>query len=347
MTPQERIEAFWAGEKPDRIPYTIYWWEWRNFADDPAWQPMYKDGLRVTYDVSCIGSRTKNMDYSEQSYEQDGKQVLRKTMKTPVGEIQSIAEDGWTQQYWIKTAEDYKVMKYIAENTEIYPDYEQFLKTQKESPEHFLIRMDFGARTPMQTILVDFLGLENFALHLLDFENELMELYEALLKVFKKRVEIAAEGPGRYVEVLENFTAETMGPARFARFHVPVYKELYPILQSAGKIVGNHFDGRLAICKDLIAESPIDLIESLTPPPEGDMTLAEARAAWPEKLFWSNINVSTYQLEPKKLKETIFEAIKQAAPDGRRLAFEVSEAISENWRQSMPVVLEALKEASG
>ena len=36
--------------------------------------------------------------------------------------------------------------------------------------------------------------------------------------------------------------------------------------------------------------------------------------------------------------------VSQAAPDGRRLAFEVSEHIPVNWRESLPVVLEALKE---
>jgi len=93
-----------------------------------------------------------------------------------------------------------------------------------------------------------------------------------------------------------------------------------------------------------LARAPIDLIESLTPPPEGDQTLAEARAAWPDKLFWSNINVACYQLPPAELREVVLERVEQAAPDGRKLAFEVSEQYPANWRESLPVVLEALKE---
>jgi hypothetical protein len=60
-------------------------------------------------------------------------------------------------------------------------------------------------------------------------------------------------------------------------------KAIAPYLQQVVKIVGTHYDGRLASCNDLIADAPIDLIESLTPPPEGDLVLAEARAAWPSK----------------------------------------------------------------
>jgi hypothetical protein len=160
-------------------------------------------------------------------------------------------------------------------------------------------------------------------------------------------VAIVAEGPGRYVSVLENFTAETMGPMRYGKYHLPVYNELFTQLQTAGKIVGTHYDGKLAACQELIAQAPMDLIESLTPPPEGDMTLAQARQAWPNKLFWSNINVSVYQLPPEQIRARILDLVQQAAPDGKRLAFEVSEHIPQNWQESMAVVLAALEETRG
>jgi hypothetical protein len=172
-----------------------------------------------------------------------------------------------------------------------------------------------------------------------------MELYDALLENFRRTVELVAEGPGRYICVLENFSAEMLGPARFRELLLPVYEALLPVLQSAGKIVGTHYDGRLALCRDLIACAPIDLIESLTPPPDGNMTLAEARAAWPHKLFWSNINISCYDLPQADLRKLILDRVEQAAPDGRRLAFEVSEQAPANWRHSIRTVLEALREA--
>ena len=344
MDPQERLEAFWAGERPDQIPYTIYWWEWRNSADDPAWQPLFDQGLRVTYQVSTVAEKTKNVQYRQDCYEENGRKLVCQTMQTPAGEVYAISEKGWMQKHWIKTANDYRIMKYIVENTELTPDYGSLEIKKKEVASHGIAHVMLGSRSPLQTILVDYVGLENFGFHLIDFEEEMMALYEALLKNFRKKIEIVAEGPGEYVGVLENFTADTMGPNRFAQYHMPVYKELYPILHSTGKIVGNHYDGKLSACKELIAEAPIDLIESLTTPPEGDMLLSECRAAWPDKLFWVNINVSDYQLEPKKLREKVLDAVQQASPDGRRLAFEISEAIPENWKQSVPVVLDALNE---
>jgi hypothetical protein len=199
-------------------------------------------------------------------------------------------------------------------------------------------------RTPLQTILVDYTGLSNFGLHLFELEAEVRELYDALLVNFRRLVEIVAAGPGRYINVLENFTAETLGPRRYKEFLLPVYEETFGLFRQAGKVVGCHYDGKLAVVRDLVAGAPIDIIEALTPPPEGDMTLAQARAAWPDKLFWSNINLGCYELSPDELKREIWRRVEGGAPDGRRLAFEVSEDRPPRWRESMPVILEALNE---
>lgn len=344
LDPQERIEAFWAGEQPDQIPYTIYWNEWRHSKDDPAWGPMFAAGLRVTYTATTVGTRLKDVVSERTTVEYDGKQFDRQIMRTPVGEIYRDSTTGWVQKYWLETAEDYRVLQYIVDNTELYPNYELYHKLVAETAGHGIVCVGIGSRSPLQNILVDYVGLENFALHLYDFADEIESLYASMLRNMRKRVEIVAGGPGRYVGVLENFTAETMGPQRFAKYHMPVYQELFPMLQASGKIVGTHYDGRLESCKDLIAQAPTDLIESLTPPPEGDMTLAEARQAWPTKLFWSNLNVSLYQLPPDKLRAAVLERVQEAAPDGRRLAFEVSEHIPANWKESMPQVIAALNE---
>jgi hypothetical protein len=198
--------------------------------------------------------------------------------------------------------------------------------------------------TPLQTILVDLAGLENFSFHLFEYPEEVRALYNALLRKFCRQVEIVADAPGRFVSNLENFTAETLGPKRYKKFLLPVYEDYFPFLQDAGKIIGSHYDGQTKSCAKLIAQAPIDLVESLTPPPEGDLTLAEARAVWPDKLFWSNLNVALYQLPPEELRATVLERVAEAAPDGKGLAFEVSEHLPQNWAESMPVVLEALKE---
>jgi hypothetical protein len=198
-------------------------------------------------------------------------------------------------------------------------------------------------RTPLQNILVDLAGLEQFSYHLIDLEDEVLTLYEALLAEFAKIVQIVAEGPGGpFINCPENFTADTLGPSRYEQFLLPVYQKHFPVLHQAGKVIGTHYDGQLSSAKHLVAEAPIDIIESLTEPPEGDMTLTECRKAWPDKGLWNNINVGRFDVTPDELKADIEWRIDEAAPDGRRLALEISEDLPENWREGIPAILDLL-----
>jgi len=95
-----------------------------------------------------------------------------------------------------------------------------------------------------------------------------------------------------------------------------------------------------------LAETGFAGLESLTEPPEGDLTLAQARAALPDKVFWANINVGVYALPPADLRRWVREHVQATAPDGHGLAFEISEDLPPNWREAIPVVLESLMETA-
>lgn len=344
MNIHERLEAFWAGEKPDVIPYTIYQNEWRHTQNDPDWIPLFEQGLGVTWHLSSYDTEyLGGIEIEDKTVCQNGVQIRRQTWKTPVGEIFQTWENGWHKRYLLHNENDYRVMTYIVKHTQMKPAYEAF-NNKKEQILPYGVALDNIGRTPFQTVLVDFVGAEEFSYHLYDYDAEFRELYDALLEQFRRRIELAASGPGRFISILENFTAETVGPQRYKEFFMPVYNEVMPVLHQAGKVAGCHYDGRTACCKELIAQAPFDLIESLTEPNEGDQTLAACRAVWAEKLFWSNIRVSDYQLPPDQLAEKVASMVKAASPDGRRLAFEISEIWPANWKTSVPVVLDTLRQ---
>ena len=98
----------------------------------------------------------------------------------------------------------------------------------------------------------------------------------------------------------------------------------------------------ISAAKHHIAEAPIDLIESLTEPLAGDMTLAECRAAWPQKRLWANINVSKFDLPPDQLKVEIRWSVEEGTPDGCGLALEISEDFPKNWQQGIPAILDSI-----
>ena len=351
MTKLERMEAFWAGERPDMIPLSIYRWfldgyQGGKLGKEPLMQKFTRECELIATDFFFAFGRkftTSDIEFYRDEYDKDGSHWIRTGYRTPVGEVFELFKNDWRQKHLLVDAADYRVMTYIVEHTEFFPDFENFKKKQaKLHPS--AVSQACLERSPMQTILVDFTGLENFAMHLFECADEMQTLYQAMLKNFRRQVEITVDAPTRYVEILENFTAETMGPQRYAEFHMPVYKELIPQLQRAGKVVGVHYDGKISSCKDLIAQAPFDLIESLTEPPEGDMTLKECRAAWPKKLFWSNINVNSYELPDDQLRKRVLQLVADGSDQGRRLAFELSEDVPAQWATKIPVILSALEE---
>ena len=237
MDIHQRINAFWAGERPDQIPYTIYFWEWRNVQHDPAWQQMYQDGLGVTFHLTPFRLVTREVEVIETHHVERGMDIRRLTQRTPVGDITAEWENGWHRKYWLETPGDYTVMRYIVEHTEVVADIQRY-KAECQALPPFGIPLLALGRTPLQTILVDYAGLENFSAHLYDFPDEVHALYTALLGNFQRQVDITAEAPGKFVSNLENFTAESLGPKRYQEFLLPVYEQYFPILHDAGKIVG-------------------------------------------------------------------------------------------------------------
>jgi hypothetical protein len=339
MTPRENLIGALDGRRPDWIPYTV---NQEFVTDDPTWEHLFAAGLcRIPY-VHTVREEMIGVERVVEPVTWQGQPGRRVTLRTSQGEISQIEVNGWVQEYYLKTPADYRVMAHIVRNTRLSLDPAGFEAAEREVGDRGQTLIGVG-RSPMQTILVDYAGLEEFSYHLADGFPELFELAEALEAQLLERCRLTAVGPGRFISLLENFTAESWGAARFRQYHLPVYAKLLPIFQAAGKRLFPHCDGQLACVAPLLAGTGFAGIESLTEPPEGDMTLAQARAAFPDKVFWANINVGVYALPPADLRRWVRERVQAAAPDGRGLVFEISEDLPPNWREAIPVVLETLK----
>ena len=341
MTFRERIEAFWSGDKPDVIPYSIYAWIYNSCSDDPAWAPMIEAGLGLTHHVFAYDMDLRDVEVTDVTGKEDGHIVRRLTYATSVGSVTETCVDGWQGEHFVKTPEDYHTMAHIVDSTGVTPRPERMAQRIAACGDHEVV-WSCLKRTPYQRMLVDLAGVGEFPFHLADFPDDVQVLYDALYRQFRKRTQIVAESPGRFVHFGENFNANAIGPVRYAEFILPVYEECMGVLHAAGKVTGAHYDGRTANCAEVIARGPLDLLESFTEPPEGDLTFAEARSLWPDKLFWANIGLSDYALPADELRERVRGLVAAAAPDGRRLAFEVSENLPDNWRDAMPVIFDTL-----
>ncbi|MCK5738641.1 hypothetical protein KAH55_05645 [bacterium] len=341
MTTRERLEIALDGGTPDVTPYTFYSWMAHDGFLQDRWRRLYDMGFGICHHMHTY----QHIEHGVESWteeKKDGADVYRFSYKkTPVGTIRNATRNSWHWEDWIKTPEDYKTFKWIVEHTEIVPCYEEYDKALEQVGE-WGVPVIIGSRTPAMSINVDWAGTEKFCMDVALEVPELFELYEARKKFFIEETKIIANGPGKYVKWLENLTISMLGPKRYDDMLVSVYDECVPMLEKTGKRVMVHYDGELRCIADKIATAPFHMIDSLTEPPEGDMMYDEARAAWPDKVFWANINVGFYLQSEKELREAVVAMRERAGK--KAFAFEISEKLPPNFQEVVPIVLDTLEQ---
>ncbi len=356
MNSRQLLITALEAETPQRTPLAIYDWcmgaitteEVKAKMCQPEWRRLIERGLAVRHHCPVTKAIEHGVDYSVDESRR-GEDVYRvETKNTPVGTLRKSTRNGWHDEDWIKSPGDYKIQQWIVEHTEVVPNYDAFEEAEGAIGENGVVVVTGAAnwmhRTPAMSINVDWAGTQRFCLDVgLDLP-ELYDLYDAQKKLFIEEQRLIAAGPGRYVVWFENLTINMLGPRRYGDLLMPIYQEAVPIHEAAGKKVMVHYDGALRVVADQIATAPFQIIDSLTEPPEGDMTFDQCRAAWPDKVFWGNVNVDLYYRPADQLREAVKGICHRAGKQA--VALEISEDLPGNWEQSVPVVLETLEELS-
>jgi hypothetical protein len=104
---------------------------------------------------------------------------------------------------------------------------------------------------------------------------------------------------------------------------MPEYEKQGKILHQHGKLMAVHMDGRIDVLKDLIPQTPIDIIEALHPPPMGDLSIGEALACWLDKVIWVGFPGSAYMGGPEETQKSALELLRDIGT-GERLAIAMS-----------------------
>jgi hypothetical protein len=350
VTARENLTTALRGGIAEHTPLSVLDWLLADPRYDlEEWRPLFNQELGLVVQCQTVRLVEHGVKATVRHKVEGDRCYTIRRKETPVGVIQSVTVNSvrmprlmeWPCESWVKGPEDYRVLKWIAEKTEVLPQYDEFARAEERAGEWGIVVV-LGGRSPAMTVQIDYAGGERFALDLGQGVDELFELYEAEKKLFLEANRAIAAGPGAFVTWCEQLTIDLLGPRRYAEWLMPVYERAVPLHELAGKRVLVQYDGRLKAAADQIARAPFHVVEMLTEPPEGDMRLDECRAAWPDKVLWANINVGLYRLPPAELRQAIV-ALRQRAGK-RALALAIAEDIPENWRESVPVVLQTLQE---
>jgi hypothetical protein len=305
MTARERILACLNEEEPDKIPVCA--WDYLRLGPQGGWKrrlsargmgiirhvPLHKPAFRVRY----IDPHLEDVKYIQIHYVEKGLLKYRHAFETPVGtitgvirknpmEVDLVADS--QEEYFVKERSDWRVVNYIFKGmlAKLAPDYDYFERVDDELGD---TGFTFGVvgKTPFQRAWVELATLERT---LIDFEEqpeELKEYVEIQRKLHTRIAEIVAASPAKFIDITDHVTDITP-PVYYREYCMPFYEIYSKALKGTDKVLGSHMDGRFGHLKKEVAEAPFKVVESLTVPPVGDISLTEAKSIWPDKILFVN-----------------------------------------------------------
>jgi hypothetical protein len=328
--------------------YLVYDWFVTNRKID--WQSLFDLGLGQINHASLVDIERPHLKIVEtDTYNGEHKKTEVQWI-TDAGELRECTVDGWKQEHLIKTSTDYKIMQRAFEDVRFIPTNKYFDASEQVLGEsgitfgHLGQSNDLGYfRTPFQVVQIDFTGLEQFSLDIATELPELMELIEMMNEQLLQAFKCITKTKAIHIKLWENLSIETMGPELFRKYQVPLYDKLVNILDGAGKKLHVHYDGKLQLIANDIQKLGFYGIDSLTPSPEGDVTIAEARQLWPEKFLWMHPSLTWDALTDTELINNVLHMIRDA---DTRFCLQISEEVPPNWKRTVPLILKTLNEYS-
>jgi len=340
MTPRERVDAALCGEMPDAVPFTVYEC---MLPKSEAERQLRNEGL-------CIVERSSVFKtvYSEVSVERtlftadDGDERIRTVVKTPEGTLTAIDKPAgftsWHEKRLFSSPNDYEPLECMIRDRTYVPDYERFAELQELMGDDASVRGQIGY-SPLQEIIYGLMGVMEFAVQWGENRDRVMRLYDALVEDRRKIYEVVAHSPAHTVNYGGNVSPEVVGLDRFERMIMPHYEEAAEVLHQHGKLMGVHFDANTKLLAPAIARSKMDYVEAFTPYPDCDMTVAEAREAWPDKTLWINFPSSVHLQSIQNIEDMTRHLLREAAP-GNRFIIGITEDLPPGrWRENYAAIL--------
>jgi len=338
MTPREALRATLTDHPPRPVPQTIY-----QGLLPPGGEEIEGLGL-----IASCEPYVREYHEVEMSSQVLADATLETTWETPVGTLtkRSRAEEGYgsqyTQEFPVKRPADYAVLEHMIRHATHRPAPEVFTEADRAMGDRGIVYawMD---RTPFQRLWIEWTGIERGSLDLYDCPAAVEAVLAAM---FDQAVEVArllAESPAEFIWLPDNLTGVVAGPPTFRRYLAPYYEQVCAILHAAGKVPLSHMDGLLQCLVDEVGRTDLRVIEAFTPPPDGDLPLAEAFRAWPGKAIWINFPSSVHLAPPERIKQVTRQLVAEA--EGRGLVISVTENIPAHvGGGSLRAIAEALQE---
>jgi uroporphyrinogen-III decarboxylase len=132
-------------------------------------------------------------------------------------------------------------------------------------------------KTPFQALVEHYVGTVQLVYDLADHPQEVDALLEVMSERAMEAVRISAESPAQAFISWEDSSTTNISPKMFAHYVAPEISRWGQVVHAAGKILAHHACGHVRHLLPFLAKEEIDVVESLSPPPTGNVEVWEAQ----------------------------------------------------------------------
>ncbi|MCL4832906.1 MAG: hypothetical protein KJZ86_10710 [Caldilineaceae bacterium] len=221
-------------------------------------------------------------------------------LSTPVGaltldyvmleEMLATGARAYLAKHPISAEADYPVVEYILERIEFVPQFDRFRSMQTQVGEHGYV-IPVMERIPFQQLLIDYFDSVDFFYALHDNPTAIERLIKLLDHKVTEAIQRLADLDEPYVQLGDNLEGTMTNPRIFRQYVLSDYQRYSEMFHAQGKRVGSHTDGNLRSLLGLLAESGLDVCESIATSPLVPYPFAEIWSAWQNggPIIWGGI----------------------------------------------------------
>ena len=294
MTPKQRLLAAIQGKPIDRVPWSpflAYWWEAQPQEKTVGGQLPYMEsvgadpllrGFRSPWKQHYKGVNIRYENHPTRRYE---------FWETPVGTLKfgyhlsSTGNTWFLVEHPITEVEDLKILQWIYEHMEFEADGaadEEHRQTGERGLYVPLIGSEM--KTCFQSLLEKWVGTENLVYFLMDEPETVEECLATMRYASDKTVPFCRNSAAEAFIFWEDTSTTNINPSMFEQYIAPEISHWASELHKDGKLLLHHACGSLKALLPLMAQTGVDAIESISPPPTGNIDIGDAFALLPDNL---------------------------------------------------------------
>jgi hypothetical protein len=292
MTSLERLEAALEGLPTDHIPFSpnlAYVWE-TSFPREVQWRGLLAFMTEIGADPLWRGApcpvKTVLPDNVEVRTFQTTKEI-RQEVETPVGTIcttRIVSPAGNTHfltGHPLKTEADFQTQLWLEEHAryelDLGPVYAHLQGAGRVGLSIGMLIPD-TMKSAYQGLIEHYAGTEEMVYAMADYPDTVQALWHQMVENHCTVAQMAVEAPYQYFITWEDSGTQNYSPRLYRDYIAPEITRWVEILKAGGKQYIQHACGHLRALLPMMQAQGEWGVESISPPPTGNISIAETRA---------------------------------------------------------------------